>query len=163
MIAATFETTDVQVVAMLKVLGPKIVTALSAQMDFLMIKLQAHIVTDKLEGQVLNHVSGKLIGSVITNPVELKADILTAMVTSSSGPAWYGRLHEYGGIFNAKPKVLKNPSHMVKRKNGTRAMTGSAYTITFPERSFMRSSHREMTEEIISKLNMTLKRVVEKG
>lgn len=159
MIALTFEKYNPD---LLKQRSVEIIEALELQMNALMVKLQAHIVSDKLSGQVLHHRTGTLIASIITHPVVLSASAMVGMVTGASGPAWYGRVHEYGGSFVTSRK-LKRPAHMVRRKGGERVMTGSPYGIHFPERSFMRSSLDDMRAEITEKLGMTLKRIVERA
>src|ERR1700722_2802421 len=63
----------------------------------LVLKLQAKIVVEKLQGQVLQHVSGKLQRSIVAKPVEVTSDGITGTVEGASPPAYYGHYHEEGG------------------------------------------------------------------
>lgn len=134
-IKATFNGTDAQAVEFLRQRGPRVIETMTRRLNILMIKLQAHIVEDKLQGQVLHHRSGKLAGSIRVIPPSAEGAALTAGVEGAGGPAWYGRIHEYGGTFHY--------ARLNRRTGLTRQVT-----MTFPERSFMRSSLFDMEEMI---------------
>jgi hypothetical protein len=160
MIRLSFNGSDQNVLNTLQQKGPRIVEVLAQKITYLNLKLQAHIVAEKLSGQVLNHRSGRLAGSVVAQPTVAEGTSLVGQVTAASGPAWYGRLHEYGGSFIGARVNLKHPPHMVRRARGERVMTGSPYGIFFPERSFMRSSIDDMREEILDQLRLTMRAVI---
>ena len=77
--------------------GSMFVEALTNKLTFLMLKLQQHIVKDKLSGQVLSRRSGKLANSIVAYPATVEGEQLIGRVQGASGPAFYGRYHEFGG------------------------------------------------------------------
>ncbi len=122
----------------------------------LALKLQKHIVVDKLQGQVLGHRSGNLQRS-IQNDVTQNGPGVYGRVFSS-GDVKYAAIHEFGG---------RIPAHIIEPKNGEALrfiMNGKevfARRVNHPgsnrpERSFMRSSLRDMRAEIISSIEKTV-------
>ena len=109
--------------------------------------LRSHIVNEKLHGQVLHQRSGKLANSITVDGPVMDAETIYGRVFSS-GHVKYAAIHEYGGTFTLPGRPLKLPSHLARRKDGSMAMTGTPYTVTTPERSFMRSSLADMRGEI---------------
>ena len=142
--------------------------ALARKMDKTTLMLIEKIVGDKLEGQVLKHRTGKL-GSSVRQGQQMAivtADSIEGGVTGAGGPAWYGRLHEYGGTFEAvRGRRVALGSKMDRRKlrrqsirSGEDFVThvqSKPYTIHFPERSFMRSTLTENAETIIAEFQET--------
>lgn len=139
MITITANAPEVRV--QLEAKGPRVFQFLSARMNDQAVRLQAHVVGSKLSGQVLQHRSGKLAGSVRVLPSSPTS--LAAEVQAGGGPAWYGRIHEYGGVFT------------YLRKNKNRAF-GTNVTAHFPERSFMRTSLNDRRSQIINALSAAL-------
>lgn len=92
-------------------------------------QLQRHIVSDKLSGQVLKSHTGNLKRSIIVIPATVDGEFIVGKVGLAK-EAWYGKIHEYGGVFS--------------RKGG-----GS---VSFPERSFMRSGFADMRDQILEAL-----------
>jgi hypothetical protein len=148
--------------ASIRAKGPRIIQAIIKKINGSMIALQSYIVTGKLSGQVLKHRSGKLANSIRVNPAEAEGATVTASVEGAGGPAWYGRLHEFGGSFVASRR-LKRPSHLVTRKHGERVMTGSPYGIHFAQRSFMRSSFAERQNQIIESVREGFREALSNG
>jgi len=106
-----FGGSDKKVAAWLSGKGPVFIYALATRLNILMLQLQSHIVRDKLSGQVLHRRTGKLAGSIIAYPAEASGTMLIARVEGAGGPAWYGRVHEFGGdhdydIFPVNKKAL---------------------------------------------------------
>src|SRR6266700_2150115 len=103
-------------------------TFLSERLNKEAVKLQSFIVSEKLQGQVLHHRSGKLAGSIrpgtLATPENLAVEVL-----GGGGPAWYGRVHNYGGTFA-----------FIRR--------GKPGKMTFPKRNFMESSLAERADLI---------------
>jgi hypothetical protein len=132
--------------------GPKVFDVLKTKMDALMIGLQSHVVTDKLDGQVLQHRTGKLAASIRAIPATVEADKILGTVEGAGGPAWYGRVHEYGGTFDV-PKgrlitqIFGNPVKV--------PFMSKPYTMTFPTRSFMRTSLADQEQQIVEGLKDT--------
>jgi hypothetical protein len=149
MLRITFDGSDQRVAAALRAKGPQIVQALMRKLESLMLQLQAKIVGEKLQGQVLAHRTGKLSGSIREIPVTNTGTLLTGAVEGAGGPAWYGKLHEEGGTFPYHRK-----SKIAERLSGKEAMSKRARkgSITFPQRSFMRTSLEEMRGQIFEGL-----------
>lgn len=166
MLRVTFSGTDKRLEASLRAKGPNALKALVLKMNALMIRLQAKIVGEKLQGQVLHHRSGKLSNSVRVIPARVDGTKLIGEVQGAGGPAWYGVLDEFGGTFevpahtrrtgfNAKGEIVRLLTHAGRVRSSvakTSETTVRAYSITFPERSFMRSSQSEMDSAINAEL-----------
>lgn len=140
MLKISFNGSDERLAEYLRLRGEKVLSAVQKQMLLTMLRVQQHIQTDKLSGTVLQHRSGKLIGSVRVEEVRVDGSEVTGSVQAGGGPAWYGRIHEYGGVFTAKGRISKG---------GKR---GQPYQMKFPERSFMRSSLADMRSQIFEDL-----------
>jgi hypothetical protein len=140
--------------------------ALSDQLYISMGRLREYIVARRLNApkgfspDQLHHKSGNLINSTFPS-IEQSIDgssLIGRVQVANTAP--YGRIHEYGGTFTARRQNLIHPPHLATRKGGERVMTGSPYTITFPERSFLRSSLREQRDTIITALKTALSRSI---
>lgn len=73
-----------------------------------LIDVQRHIKLNKLQGQVLRHVTGKLAASVRVLPPEL-GDRPEGFVVAGGGPASYAAVHEFGGrsAYDIVPQTAK--------------------------------------------------------
>lgn len=159
---ASFEGSDQQVTAMLRRKGPEAIKAMVFGVNTQAAKLQSHIVLDKLSGQVLNIRSGKLAGSIrIDPPATVTAESIFADVVGGGGPAWYGKIHEYGGV---KSYIIE-ASH----KKALMFRVGSKVIFAkrvnhppLPMRSFMRSALDDLRENIANWFRITLARVFAK-
>ena len=138
-------------------LPEKIRQALRTKIFALTLTLEAHIKLDKLSGQVLKTVSGRLKRSIQSEVID-RIDQITGTVFSS-GDVPYNAIHEFGGktsaseIVPVKAKALRFMFHgkltFAKRVHHP----GSV----MPERSFMRSGLSDMKEKIISELTSTVR------
>lgn len=143
---------EADLVAKLGALPSIVRQAVSAKIRGLTLMLEARV-KGKLSGSVLRVRSGALRRSIQS---EFKSDAAKSEGTVfSSGDVKYGAIHEFGGVIKhpggvrysqamglvGKAKFLSNNFVGPARKTG-------AYTITMPERSFMRSSLREMVDQI---------------
>lgn len=162
MLTFSFNSTDVRVVASLREKGPQIIQAVAQKMEQLMIQLQAKIVGGKLQGQVLHHRTGKLANSIRVIPVVQSGGSIVGMVEGGGGTAFYGRIHEYGGVVQI-PEFTRRVSGgkeaikaRLTNKAGSMPGTVRAHTATFPERSFMRTSLAEHREAIFAGLTQAV-------
>ncbi len=159
MIRATWDGTDRTTIESLKAKGPQVIRRIVDRMNLIATRLQGHIVADKLQGQVLHHRSGKLGGSIRVINATANNDTLEADVLGGGGPAWYGRLHEYGGIFprhtSAKFQTHGVNGRILKHRKAILQRTTATY-VTIPERSFMRSSLNDMRETITTQLQAAM-------
>ena len=148
----TFRMTgDEKMVAFIEGRGPKIVQALARKMESLMLRLQQHIVADKLSGQVLNQRTGKLIGSIRVLPVVTETASITGAVEGAGGPAFYGKFHEYGTTDSYRIVPVKKLA-LAFMLGGKQVIVRSVLHPPIKERSFMRSSLADMTEQIRAEL-----------
>jgi phage gpG-like protein len=132
-----------------KTMAPAIHAALLKKVTLLALQLEKHVKVDKLNGQVLNRISGALSRS-IHNKVEQAGTVVSGIVFSS-GDVKYARIHEYGGV--TAPHVIE------PKKASVLAFAGAGGGMVFakrvnhpgskmPERSFLRSSLHDMSTEI---------------
>lgn len=142
----SFEGSDQRLIAFLKSRMQTVTAAVVARLNALMIGLQAHIVGDKLSGQVLHHRTGHLIDSTRLEPPtpEIVGPSVIGGVQSGGPIAVYARVHEYG-------LTVSVPEHVRRTLRGGEA-TVRAYTASYPERSFMRTGLDDMRQTIISGL-----------
>lgn len=109
-VQAGFEETDLQVLRMLRELEPRSVIArLRREMTNQMTLLQQYIVSEKLQGQVLRHLSGTLANSIRVIPTEVDGFKVIGGVRGAGGPAFYGVYFEKGGKgpYEIRPKNKK--------------------------------------------------------
>lgn len=131
--------------------GAQIVAALVAKMDETMIRLQAHVVTQKLSGQVLHRRTGILASSVRVVPTEVDGAVIRGAVEGAGGPAWYGRVHEYGGekafdILPSRAKILRFFA------DGQTVFARAVHREPLPARPFMEPSLNEMRDTIVAEI-----------
>lgn len=122
-----------------RALEPKIDSALHRTVRRLALKLTARV-KRKLSGEVLNVRTGRLRRSVHPE-LEFSANRALAVVGTN---VIYGRVHEYGATIT--PKKAKALRFQIGGKWFTRQK------VVIPERSFLRSSLREMVPEIKTEL-----------
>lgn len=140
---------DRELIARLEKMPAGVQNALRIKVTALALKLEARVKTQKLNGQVLNRITGRLARS-ISNKIEVASQSVWARVFSS-GDVKYAGIHEYGG---------RTPPHIIEpKKASVLAFAGPGGKMVFarrvnhpgskmPERSFMRSSLRDMSQEI---------------
>jgi hypothetical protein len=95
-ISSTFDGSDMRVVRSLEKRRPIVLEAVRLKMDQLNTILMMTITTEKLQGQVLNQVSGKLAASVRVIPAVVEGDKVTGGVEAGGGPAFYATIQNYG-------------------------------------------------------------------
>lgn len=138
-----------QDVSLFRLRGPKIIAALVARMDRLMIQLQSYIIQEKLSGQLLHRRSGVLASSVRVVPTVVEGTIVRGAVQAGGGPAFYAAVHESGGqrAFDVYP----NPPHRVLRfiAEGEVVFARHVHHPPLPQRPFMESSLNEMRRTIV--------------
>jgi hypothetical protein len=169
MLEISFNGSDKRTVEALLSKTDSVISRLALKLNALMIRLQAKIVGEKLKGQVLHRRSGKLIQSIRIIEPTIEGGNLRAGVQGAGGPVFYGRLHEFGYTysrqaghrriaFNAKGdivKLLTRAKHERRSVRSTKSIEVRSYTVTIPERSFMRTSQEEMRPVITEELKQT--------
>lgn len=125
------------------------------------LELQTKVQDEKLSGQVLKVETGALRRS-IHESTDDQGQLITTQVFSS-GDVKYAAIHEFGGttgpheILPVKGKVLAFPM------GGEMVFTTKVNHpgSKMPERSFMRSSLKEMQSEIVAEIGAAAQRATE--
>lgn len=149
---------DSKLIQQLEAMPAKIRNAVYVTVKSLAKSLQKHIVVDKLQGQVLGHRSGNLWRSIQNDVTQNDSGVLGRVF--SSGDVKYAAIHEFGG---------RIPPHVIEPKNGEALsfiMNGKRVFFkkvnhpgsVMPERSFMRSSLRDMRSEIIDDITKAVEK-----
>jgi len=121
--------------------------ALSSKANVLAVALEAKI-QQKLSGGVLNMRSGALASSIIATVDESSAGVSVRIGTS--GDVKYAAIQEFGGTIpphEIVPDKAKALAFVVGGKQVFAARVNLP-AVTMPERSYLRSSLAEMSEEI---------------
>jgi phage gpG-like protein len=121
--------------------------ALSAKATLLAAELEAKV-QQKLAGEVLKARSGALARSIVTTIEEGAAAVSVSI--ASNGDVKYAAIHEFGGVIpphEIVPDKAKALAFVVGGKQifATRV---NLPAVTMPERSYLRSSLREMADQI---------------
>lgn len=138
---------DTAIIARMDSLPPKLQAALHKKISFLTLYLENYIKTEKLSGQVLNVVTGRLRRSIFSN-VEQTDNTVVGSV-SSSGDVKYAAIHEYG--FDGQETVRAH-TREIKQAFGKAISPKTVEVREFtrhmvmPERSFMRSALRDLKD-----------------
>ena len=97
MLTLSFGGTDQETIEKVQQYFPRLVIEWTKTIDGKSIKMQAKVVSEKLQGQVLQHRSGKLANSIRVIPSQLEGGVISGGVEGAGGPAWYGVVQERGG------------------------------------------------------------------
>lgn len=110
------------------------------------INLAAYIVREKLQGQVLNHVSGKLGQSIAERPVTVEAGVVWGGAIQS-GNVKYGRIHEDGFVGD---ELVKAHTRSMVFGRLVAPFTVGAFTrrMNMPARPYMKPSLAENEPKI---------------
>jgi len=138
--------------AALEAKAERLAEVLRTKLDLVDIQLQSHIVQDKLSGQVLKHRTGTLANSIRVIPAQQEGNAIVGKVEGAGGPAWYGRLHEFGT--DTPFTIVANKAKALAFIVGDKQVFAKRVTHPpFKERSFMRTSAAEMAPQMREKLN----------
>jgi hypothetical protein len=161
MLTLSFNGSDERLAQSLRARGPQIIQAVMRKMDELMFRLQAKIVGEKLAGQVLQQRTGKLAGSIRAIPTTLEGTEVTGAVEGGGGPAFYGRVQEYGGR-GPYTIVPINKSALTFLWGGKQVFFKKVTHPPLQSRSFMRSSLEESRELIFAGLRESVRQELAK-
>ncbi|KWI90192.1 hypothetical protein WM08_15160 [Burkholderia ubonensis] len=138
-----------QVIARVNRIVPNVRNALVERVQRLVIQLQAHVVADKLSGQVLNVRSGRLRRSVNQAVVTTETTV-TGIVST---PVEYAAAHEYGfrGVVTVKEHVRQVTMGWGKPLTTpvTATVRSHPMKMNLPEKSFLRSALADQREDIL--------------
>jgi len=121
--------------------------ALADKAAMLAAELQAKI-EQKLSGGVLNAKTGALARSIIAAIEESTANI--SVTVTAGADIKYAAIHEFGGVIPPHEIVPDKARALAFLVGGKQAFAGRVQipAVAMPERSYMRSSLAEMTDEI---------------
>jgi phage gpG-like protein len=144
-----------QLLAKLDALPQTIKGELRKETQSLAIQLQAHIINQKLHGQVLKQRSGKLARSIQEEVSETPTGVQGRVY--SAGDVKYAAIHEFG--FSGPETVSAHVRTVVFGKT-VEPFTVPSFVrqINMPERSFMRSSLAEFKDRITQGYAQAVKR-----
>lgn len=142
MLTLSFIGSDAKVIAWLRSRGSILTAALLVEMQRQMIGLRNYVVASKLSGQALHTKTGTLRRSQFSD-VTQDGSIIRGVVATDPSASKYGKVHEFGGTFTVR-------AHLRKTRNGHRML--KSHSVTYPERSFLRSSLQERAESIVAGL-----------
>ena len=126
-------------------LPAKLRASLTKKISYLTLYLENYIKTEKLSGQVLNVVSGRLRRSIYSKVEQTDTSVIGSV--SSSGDVKYAAIHEFG--FDGQETVRAH-TREIKQAFGKAISPKTVEVREFtrhmvmPERSFMRSSFQDL-------------------
>lgn len=124
----------------------------------LSLQLENYIKTNKLSGQVLNKISGRLQSSIHSRVSDTGTKITGSAF--SAAPMPYAAIHEYGGTIPAHEIFAKNAQALRFMIGGKIVFAKSVQIpdVKMPERSFMRSALADKRVAIIQELTAAVTR-----
>lgn len=139
-------------------LSERVRTALEQKIQRLTIKLQAHVVADKLQGQVLNVRTGRLQRSI--GQALVSTDMTVTGIVSTA--VKYAKPLEYGfsGTVNVREHLRTITQAFGKELKSPVTATVRAHTMQMnlmPPHSFLRSALKDMRPEILQGIDDAVK------
>lgn len=131
-------------------LSDRIRQELRTEMEFVVSQLAQHVVTEKLSGQALNSVSGRLAGS-IGGDVQDEGPAVVGTVWARTP---YAGIQEYGGRTRAHDIFPRAASALHFFANGDEVFAAHVRHpgSKMPERSYLRSSLFDLHDQIMQDL-----------
>lgn len=157
LIEATVTGSD-RVVVRLQSLPDILRSALKNSLQRQLFRLQAAVVTGKLSGSPLHRRTGTLASSIN----QRLTDDGTNLVGQVGTKVRYGAVHETGGTFQI-PEHTRTITQVFGRAVAPHQVSVRAHTATFPERSFLRSSLRDLRSSILDALNADVTSAAQKA
>lgn len=144
---------ETELKARLEAMPTSVRAVLESKVQVLAIQLQAHVIRDKLHGQVLNQRSGALARSIQQQAPITEGDGVYGRVFSS-GDVKYAAIHEYGGTTPPHDIVPSKAEALMFVIGGKTVFANVVHHpgSKMPERSFLRSSLKDMAEKITEDL-----------
>lgn len=146
-----------QLYARFAAMPEKLHKALLARIHGLSQELKGHVVRDKLQGQVLNKITGRLAGSIQNEVIDHGNSIIGRVYSSTA--VNYAAVHEYGGRIPDRYPVNAKALHF--KIGGKEVFCKFARGFTMPERSFLRSSLEDYRQKIIDGMTKAAKKAVQ--
>lgn len=119
-------------------------------------KLMAKVKAEKLSGQVLNVRTGRLRRSIHSEINESPGRISGIVGTN----VVYARAHEYGGAVQVKEHLRQIKQAWGRPLKEPKTITVRSHTVNYKERSFLRSSLKEMEEQFYQGVDRATRRAL---
>lgn len=156
---------DQAVIAHFRAMPDRLRDALRRAIADDLIKLQRHIVTQKLSGQVLKRRTGTLAASVTPGPIMEEANAIIGTIGPNTP---YARLLEYGGTVKhpggTAYLVDKDGTHFISNDTASRLGVNlprtRAHDIPVAAHSYMRSGLADMRQTILDDLQQAARRAL---
>lgn len=139
-------------------MGAKAPAAMLQAVQEEMTKLADYVRATKLQGNPLNHRSGRLSRGV-TGSASIDGDTIEGKVGVPVDEVPYAPVHEHGGTFQV-PSYQREVSKVFGKSVTPFKQTVSAHTATYPQRAFLRPSMDERRDAIMKSLNAKLSKVL---
>lgn len=155
-------TGDKELMARLDHMPDAVRAALYIKVQSLALKLENWVKTRKLNGQVLNRISGRLARSIANKVTQDPATVLAEIF--SSGDVKYAGIHEFGGTTAPHVIVPKKASALAFMLGGKQVFAKKVNHpgSKMPQRSFLRSSLKDMSVEISTEMKKSVVQTVQK-
>lgn len=157
MLTVSVDTTSVT--ARLDAMPDKVHAELLKEITSKSLDLRNYIINDKLSGQVLNFHTHKLQQSIFQEVNDGPSQVI-GVVKQENAIAPYGAIHEYGGQ-TAPHDILPNKAEALHfMMNGKEVFAKVVHHpgSRIPERSYMRSSLADKSNEIINGIKAAVTR-----
>ena len=164
MLLSVIMTGDRQLVAKLDNMPAALKQALLVKVTQLTLRLEKKVKTEKLNGQVLNRITGNLARS-IASKVDQGPESVTGRVFSS-GDVKYAAIHEFGGQTAPHLILPKKAQALAFTSKGGQQVFARKVNhpgSKMPERSFLRSALRDMSADITKELKATVIKTLKQG
>lgn len=127
--------------------------ALVSKITRLAVELQGYVVGSKLQGQVLHHRSGKLSASIKYNVTDDEKTVTGIVFADKGSTAYaYAGVHEFGGTLSVREHIQQRTMVFGRQLSSPIAVTIRQHDVTYPERSFLRSSLADKRDHIINSI-----------
>jgi phage gpG-like protein len=129
------------------------------------LQVQTNVVRGKLSGDPLKRVTGNLASSINVGGASTATEFQEAddqIVGRVGTKVRYGAVHEYGGEVDV-PSHERKITQVFGRPVSARTVVVRAYQARFPERSFLRSTLREMKDDIEAQIARAAQEAAEKA
>lgn len=109
------------------------------------IRMQTHIRSNHLSGQTLSRRSNTLSQNIKEKVIEDETKAFIEGRVFVAKPAFYGKIHEFGGTFLIPAHFREQTHAWGRRLAKPKRVLVRAHLATFPKRPFMRPTLRKFT------------------
>lgn len=144
-----------ELIAKLSAMSAKVGDELFKTVTSLALYMENYVKSNKLAGQVLNHISGRLQSSIHSRVARAAASVIGSVF--SAAPMPYAAIHEFG--FNGSENVRQHMRSVLFGREVEPFSVGPfTRTMHMPERSFMRSSLADNRQKIVDEMTAAVMR-----